>query len=45
MKAAAGARKRLQIFDRTGAGADHPVMVDCPEGRYLKLLWTRVFDI
>ncbi len=33
--------RRLQIFDRTGAGPDHPVMSNCPEGRYLKVLWTR----
>ena len=34
--------KRLQIFDRTGAGPDHPVMSNCPESRYLKVLWCRV---
>lgn len=34
--------RRLQIIDRTGAGGDHPVMSNCPEGRYLKLLWCRV---
>ncbi len=33
---------RLQILDRTGAGADHPVMSNYPEGRYLKTLWTVV---
>lgn len=33
--------RRLQIFDRTGAGPDHPVMSNCPEGRYLKVLWAR----
>ncbi|MCP5523955.1 MAG: class I SAM-dependent rRNA methyltransferase [Verrucomicrobiales bacterium] len=32
---------RLQILDRTGAGPDHPVLSNCPESRYLKLLWTR----
>jgi 23S rRNA (cytosine1962-C5)-methyltransferase len=35
--------RRLQIFDRTGTGADHPVMSNCLEGRYLKVLWARVF--
>lgn len=34
--------KRLQILDRTGPGPDHPVVSNCPEGRYLKVLWTRV---
>jgi len=34
--------KRLQIFDRTGAGADHPTLSNYPESRYLKLLWSRV---
>ena len=27
---------------RTGAGADHPVMSNCPESRYLKVIWARV---
>jgi len=35
--------RRLQFLDRTGAGPDHPVMSNCPESRYLKVLWTRVF--
>ena len=35
--------RRLQFLDRTGAGADHPVMSHCPESRYLKVLWARVF--
>lgn len=34
--------RRLQILDRTGAGVDHPMMSNCPESRYLKLLWCRV---
>jgi 23S rRNA (cytosine1962-C5)-methyltransferase len=25
-----------------GPGADHPVMSNCPESRYLKTLWARV---
>ncbi len=35
--------RRLQIFDRTSAGSDHPILSNCLEGRYLKVLWTRVF--
>jgi len=34
--------KRLQILDRTGPGADHPVISNYPEGRYLKALWAIV---
>ncbi|MCA1964571.1 MAG: class I SAM-dependent rRNA methyltransferase [Prosthecobacter sp.] len=34
--------KKLQILDRTGPGLDHPVMSNCPESRYLKVLWARV---
>jgi 23S rRNA (cytosine1962-C5)-methyltransferase len=34
--------KRLQTFDRTGAGADHPTLSNYPESRYLKVLWSRV---
>ncbi|HVU17636.1 MAG TPA: class I SAM-dependent rRNA methyltransferase [Candidatus Didemnitutus sp.] len=34
--------RRLQIFDRTGPGIDHPVMSNCLESRYLKVLWARV---
>ncbi len=29
-------------FDRTGPGIDHPVYSNCPESRYLKVLWSRV---
>lgn len=35
--------RRLQILDRTGAAPDHPVMSNAPEGRYLKVLWGRVW--
>jgi 23S rRNA (cytosine1962-C5)-methyltransferase len=35
--------RRLQFFNRTGPGADHPVMSNAPEGRYLKVLWARVW--
>ncbi|MFM9168008.1 MAG: class I SAM-dependent rRNA methyltransferase [Verrucomicrobiota bacterium] len=41
-KAAHRYQKRLQIFDRTGPGGDHPNASNHPEGRYLKALWTRV---
>lgn len=34
---------RLQIFDRTGAGPDHPTLSNYPESRYLKALWARVW--
>ncbi len=33
--------RRLQIFDRTGAGPDHPTLSNYPESRYLKVLWAR----
>ena len=42
-KAAHKERRRLQFLDRTGPGADHPVMSNCPEGRYLKVLWARAY--
>jgi len=35
--------RRLQFLDRTTAGPDHPVMSNCPESRYLKVLWARVW--
>jgi 23S rRNA (cytosine1962-C5)-methyltransferase len=35
-------QKRLQIFDRSGAGPDHPTLSNYPESRYLKVLWSRV---
>lgn len=41
-KAAHRQGRRLQILERSGPGADHPVMSNCPEGRYLKVLWARV---
>ena len=34
--------QRLQTFDRTGAGPDHPTLSNYPESRYLKVLWSRV---
>jgi 23S rRNA (cytosine1962-C5)-methyltransferase len=35
------ARTSFSIAARQGAGPDHPVSVDCPEGEYLKGLWLR----
>lgn len=29
----------LSLFARQGAGPDHPVSLDCPEGEYLKGMW------
>jgi 23S rRNA (cytosine1962-C5)-methyltransferase len=43
IRAAHRAGRRLQFIDRTGAGEDHPVMSNCPESRYLKVLWARVW--
>lgn len=34
--------RKLQILDRTGPGLDHPVMSNCPESRYLKVIWAIV---
>lgn len=36
------AGKELQVFDRSGAGPDHPIMLNCPESEYLKVLWCRM---
>lgn len=33
---------RLQIWNRSGAGPDHPTLSNYPESRYLKVLWSRV---
>ncbi len=41
-RAARHAGRRLQMFDFTGAGPDHPVALVCPESAYLKALWLRV---
>jgi 23S rRNA (cytosine1962-C5)-methyltransferase len=43
---ATGARKegrRAQMLASTGAGPDHPVLLNCPESEYLKALWMRVW--
>ncbi len=42
VRAAHKERKRLQFLDRTGPGIDHPVMSNCAESRYLKVLWGRL---
>lgn len=42
IKAAHRQHRRLQFFDRTSAGPDHPVYSNCLESRYLKVLWSRV---
>ena len=34
--------RRVQILDRSGASADHPVADNCPETEYLKAMWLRV---
>jgi 23S rRNA (cytosine1962-C5)-methyltransferase len=39
---AGSARRRVEIFRKSGAGPDHPVAADHPEGEYLKVLWCRV---
>lgn len=41
-QAAGSAGRRVQVFRKSGAGADHPVAADYPEGEYLKVLWCRV---
>ena len=35
------ARATYALVARQGAGPDHPVSLDCPEGEYLKGLWLR----
>ena len=37
--AALDAGASFSILARQGAGADHPVSLECPEGEYLKGLW------
>ncbi len=43
IRASRRVERHLQFLDRTGAGPDHPVMANCPDSRYLKVLWARVF--
>jgi 23S rRNA (cytosine1962-C5)-methyltransferase len=42
IKAAHRLDRRLQFFNGTGPGPDHPVYSNCLESRYLKVLWARV---
>lgn len=35
-------QRSVQILDWTGAAADHPVALDCPETEYLQAAWLRV---
>ena len=37
--ASVDAKRSFTLAARQGAGADHPVSLDCPEGEYLKGLW------
>ncbi len=39
--ASVDARTPFTLSARQGAGPDHPVSLDCPEGEYLKGLWLR----
>ena len=39
--ASVDARAPFALVARQGAGPDHPVSLDCPEGEYLKGLWLR----
>lgn len=41
-RAAQRAGRELQLFDQSGAAPDHPMLLDCPESAYLKVLWFRV---
>ncbi len=41
-RAAADADRELRILRVTGAGPDHPVHADCPEGFYLKVFLAQV---
>jgi 23S rRNA (cytosine1962-C5)-methyltransferase len=34
--------RTAQMFGQTGAGPDHPVLLECPESAYLKAVWLRV---
>ena len=34
--------RTVRVLRETGAGPDHPVRIDFPEGRYLKALWTQM---
>jgi 23S rRNA (cytosine1962-C5)-methyltransferase len=34
--------RTMQVLHLSGAGADHPFLLNVPEGRYLKAVWCRV---
>jgi 23S rRNA (cytosine1962-C5)-methyltransferase len=40
--AASDIGRTIQVFDKHGAAADHPVAGNCVESEYLKTLWMRV---
>jgi len=40
--AASNAGRKVQILKKSGAGPDHPVAADYPEGEYLKCIFCRV---
>jgi 23S rRNA (cytosine1962-C5)-methyltransferase len=42
--AAVDSRRRLQVLQKLGHPADHPVSLHHPEGEYLKGLWARVLE-
>ncbi len=41
--AARSAQRQVQIWRISGAGPDHPIRTEFPEGLYLKCLWCRVW--
>lgn len=41
-RAANAEGRDLQVFDVRGADSDHPFALACPQGRYLKAIWSRV---
>ena len=34
--------RRVQVFLKGGAAADHPIATNCPESEYLKTMWLRL---
>ncbi|MHC1480129.1 class I SAM-dependent rRNA methyltransferase [Frateuria aurantia] len=42
-RVSAHAGREIQILQSRGAGADHPVRADVPEGRYLKAVFCKVY--
>jgi 23S rRNA (cytosine1962-C5)-methyltransferase len=44
-RAARGAGRVARVLEVTGHGADHPVLLEAPEGAYLKAVWLRVDDV